>query len=312
MPTQISSKMPSEILIEFAAAPDVPLRLAEIAERIGVQIQRSKERLGSKGLFESTQKKADGSPVSSVDLAAHASLVEELQKLSEPFSGFPIVSEEDSLRLEPEEIREKRCRFFWLVDPLDGTRDFLGGEETYAVVIALMSLSESGIMRPEFGVISTPEFEGGSTWFGGSGTGLSKKPYGSSLVSQVLTREPVEKPPRVLGSRSIPSSRIQKLYELFQVTSVTRLGSAIKFALIAEGRFDLYPRLGPTSEWDTAAGHALLNSVGGELFDLTTKRVVAYGKNRWENNAFLAAGCNGQYEKEIERLHSLLFTTSKS
>lgn len=303
----------------FAATPDIPLRIAEIAERVGREIKDSKERLGPHGLAQSTLRKSDGSPVSSVDLAAHSTLIREIKSLPSPFCNFDIVSEEDTILMDPEQVRsamrsQKLSRqgpsCFWLVDPLDGTRDFLNNETTYAVVMALMSMEHDGRFRPQFGVISAPEFEGGSTWWGGESLGLSRKSFGVDTILQFPLRDGLARPPRVLGSRSIPSSRIQKLYDLFHVSEVTRLGSALKFALIADGRFDLYPRLGPTFEWDTAAGHALLRAVGGELIDLTTKSAVQYGKLRWENNGFLALGFESQFEVEIEILHSQLFTKS--
>jgi 3'(2'), 5'-bisphosphate nucleotidase len=107
---------------------------------------------------------------------------------------------------------------------------------------------------------------------------------------------------RILGSRSIPGHRMEQLYKFWGSTDVTRMGSAIKFALIAEGLFDVYPRFGPTAEWDTAAGQILLESAGGGLYSLSTGQPMVYGKKSWSNGGFLAARTTALLETWVPRI----------
>lgn len=256
--------------------------------RVAAAIFEAKQRIGLETIRREAKPKGDGSPVTGLDHLAHRLLIDEIATWPEPYSSIAIVSEEDEVLRTPEDVCREES-LFWLMDPLDGTRDLLAGEATYAMVIALMAV-RAGAVRPLFGVIAAPEFEGGTTWGGGASTGLHVHRNGKTHLSGVVTREPIGDPVRVLGSRSIPSEKMKQLYELFGTPSIERLGSAIKFGLIAEGRFDVYPRLGPTSEWDTAAGQALLETTGGALWSLEHKDVMTYGKHRWENSGFLAVG----------------------
>lgn len=273
--------------------------------RVAAAVLEAKRRLGLEAIRREAKQKADGSPVTELDYLAHRLLVDEIASWPEPYSSIVIVSEEDEVLRAPEDV----CRddsLFWLMDPLDGTRDLLAGEATYAMVVALMAVC-AGAVRPVFGVIAAPEFEGGTTWAGGAGVGLHVHRAGRDHFRGAVTREPIGDPVRVLGSRSIPSEKMKQLYELFGTPSIERLGSAIKFGLIAEGRFDAYPRLGPTSEWDIAAGQALLETTGGALWSLEHKDVMTYGKPRWENSGFLAVGLAGSetlpFSTPLDALH---------
>lgn len=273
--------------------------------RVATAILEAKQRIGLETIRREAKPKGDGSPVTELDHLAHRLLLEEISTWPEPYSSIAIVSEEDEVLRAPEDV----CRedsLFWLMDPLDGTRDLLAGEATYAMVIALMAV-RAGAVRPLFGVIAAPEFEGGTTWGGGIGAGLHVHRAGKARLSGVVAREPIGDPVRVLGSRSIPSEKMKQLYELFGTPSIERLGSAIKFGLIAEGRFDAYPRLGPTSEWDIAAGQALLETTGGALWSLEHKDVMTYGKHHWRNSGFLAVGLTESetpvFEAPLEALH---------
>jgi len=269
--------------------------VAEAVERVASLVLAEKKRLSTQPVESFTRRKIDGSPVTTVDLLAHTELIRELKAISEPYSDLPIVSEEDTEIPDPSRFQSHSIElarpYFWLIDPLDGTRDFIGGEETYAVVVALMRMGKDG-MRPCFGVISAPEFDSGTTWWGGPELGVHVKRGAGrlSVSSEVKVRPPTPEKLRVLGSRSKPSARLLKLYDLIGATEITRLGSALKYALIAEGRSDLYPRFGPTSEWDTAAGHALLLAMGGDLIDLRTQKSLSYGKPGWTNSGCLAVG----------------------
>ena len=249
---------------------------------------------GFRSIQSASESKGDGSPVSSADRASHEALVRELSMIS----SFPIVSEEEPAGV-PDLASVIESPFFWLADPLDGTRDFLAGEKTFAVSLALMQVS-NGVVRPYFGCIADPTAQ--TTWWGSRETPLTKRIDGEE-VDLPPTRKPGS-PIRVLGSRSIPSDRMQSLYDFWKVTEITRLGSALKFALIAEGSFDVYPRFGPTSEWDTAAGQLLIEISGGELASLRTGKPMAYGKPSWLNDGFLAMSSEELMQEWLPQVRS--------
>lgn len=276
-----------------ATAPDVYSKLAETvgrsfadfsaaaataAEATGDAIATLVQTKGLPAIRETTELKIDGSPVSEADRLAHQVLTKALRELS----SFPIVSEEDpSGPLPPNEAI--RSEFFWLADPLDGTRDFLAGETSYAVALALMHSGDDGV-KPILGCINEPLKR--TTWWGGNRQ-LYKR--SSGVTESVATAASAPHAPlRILGSRSSPNARMQALYDLWGISNITRLGSALKFAMIAEGSYDVYPRLGPTSEWDTAAGQAMLEACGGGVYALATAGPLTYGKTGWRNSGFVA------------------------
>ena len=249
------------------------------AEYAGAAILQVVQDSGFGSVRSAAELKEDGSPVSLADRASHTELTKRLKAIG----PFPIVSEEEPGGV-PSLESVRNHPFFWLADPLDGTRDFLAGEKTYAVSLALMCIHE-GRVAPYFGAICDPNQE--TTWWGSRETPLIKRVH-SDEVDLPPARKGEGLPLRVLGSRSIPSERMKMLYEFWNVSEVTRMGSALKFALIAEGSYDVYPRFGPTSEWDTAAGQLLLEISGGGLNSIETGNPMQYGKTDWINQGFLA------------------------
>lgn len=260
---------------------------------------------GFRSIQNASEAKSDGSPVSSADRASH----ETLRKYLKAISPFPIVSEEDPDGVPPLS-KVVEYPFFWLADPLDGTRDFLAGEKTFAVSLALMHVArdenQSPVISPYFGCICDPTER--TTWWGSRETQLTKRRDGEVIeLPEPTVGEPgIDRDLRVLGSRSIPSERMLQLYEFWKVKEITRLGSALKFALIAEGSFDVYPRFGPTSEWDTAAGQLLLEITGGGLSSIETGRPMQYGKPEWRNNGFLAMGSEKLMETWLPQIRARL------
>ena len=144
-------------------------------------------------------------------------------------------------------------------------------------------------ITPYFGCIADPTLE--TSWWGSRDTPLTKRIHSEQveLPSAVNGFASANVKLRILGSRSIPSDRMAALYKFWDVGEITRMGSALKFARIAEGSFDAYPRFGPTAEWDTAAGQLLLEITGGGLYSLETGQPMSYGKPLWRNHGFLAA-----------------------
>lgn len=218
------------------------------------------------------ERKADDSPVTAADRASNALLLDGLARLT---PGLPVLSEEG--RLWPYEQR-KDWQSYWIVDPLDGTRDFVAGRDEYAVLLARI---ESG--RPVLGLIHAPAR--GVSYYGGPGLGAFKMtPEGPRPIHTNKHSGPDG--PVVLHSRS---HRTPKLDAYLQDLPHSRvpMGSGLKFGLLAEGVGQLYPCLHPTYEWDTAAGQALLEGAGGELVDLEG-RPLGYNKPELLNPSFLA------------------------
>jgi 3'(2'), 5'-bisphosphate nucleotidase len=219
--------------------------------------------------------KDDKTPVTEADLASERVIV---AMLAEAFPDIPVVSEETV----PAAGFESPADRFWLVDPLDGTREFVAKNGEFAVLIGLV---EHGV--PVLGVVHGPAI--GVTYTArGPGTAMRRK--GGGAWEKIETRTPAAAGIVVVHSRSHENSR--RLAEYFEGRAVlarTQCGSALKFGVLAAGDADFYPRFGTTMEWDTAAGQAVLEAAGGHVFGLEGKR-LQYGKPGLKNDGFLAWG----------------------
>lgn len=216
------------------------------------------------------QHKDDNSPLTEADLAAHQVICDGLRAL--PIQ-YPIVSEE-SCDIRWAE-RQSWSRY-WLVDPLDGTKEFIKRIGEFTVNIALIENGE-----PVLGVVYAPVLDALYTGERGGGAFLN-----GEAISVV---ESMPDTVRVVGSRSHPSPEtLDWLKALAKPYRLIPMGSSLKLCRIAEGKADLYPRLGPTSEWDTAAGHAVLNAAGGELVTLDGKPLRYNQKRDYLNPHFIA------------------------
>lgn len=222
--------------------------------------------------------KDDASPLTQADLAAHRLLVPALRALT---PGLPIVSEEQAQ--EPYATRRRWLRH-WLVDPLDGTREFVERSDDFTVNVALVHAG-----RALLGVVHVPV--GDVTYAGVVGHG-ARRQQGDAHAEAIGVRPPVGDELVVLASRSHLEARtrafLDGLAERHRVTLRQR-GSALKICLIAEGSAHLYPRLGPTMEWDTAAAHAVLSAAGGVLCEVGGQAPLRYGKADLRNPSFYAA-----------------------
>lgn len=213
------------------------------------------------------QAKADDSPLTQADLAANAILVEGLSRLT---PDIPIVSEESDPQSIP--VAER----FWLVDPLDGTRDFVARQDTFVVSVGLI---ENG--SPVYGVIYAPVF--GQTWWAAKGRGAFAEDQPIRNTSRRTSLI-------AAGSRSLRSERMEMFDQRFDIKEVLRYGSALKFCRLAEGEVDLYPRFGPTSEWDTAAGQLIAEEAGCKVLDVSSGQRLRYGKPGYLNaDGFMAS-----------------------
>jgi 3'(2'), 5'-bisphosphate nucleotidase len=220
--------------------------------------------------------KADASPVTEADVAAERILLPRLAKL---LPDVPAVSEEAQEGANA--LSEAGARF-WLVDPLDGTKEFVAKRDDFTVNVALV---EDG--RPMLGVVSAPAH---GLLFTAAGPGTARGGTLGGDLRPISARVPPADGIVVLTSRSHESSRKVSDYLDGKLVAERRLiGSSLKFCRIAEGAADLYPRFGPTSEWDTAAGHAVLDAAGGSVVNLDGTP-LRYGKERFLNAGFIARG----------------------
>lgn len=205
--------------------------------------------------------KPDGSPVTEADLAADAIIVDGLQRLR---PDVPVVSEERAIR----ESGAYTASFF-IVDPLDGTREFIAGHNDYTVNVALITDG-----RPLLGVIGAPAL--GLIWRGVVGMGAERLTLSKDAGWQAASRTPIRTRPRpdswiAAVSRSHLDSRTDAFIRRLGGATRLPIGSALKFCRVAEGAADIYPRLSAISEWDIAAGHAILEAAGGVVTDSNGK-----------------------------------------
>lgn len=219
--------------------------------------------------------KDDKSPLTLADKKANEVIVAALKK---NFPEIPILSEEG--KNIPYEVR-KNWEFFWLVDPLDGTKEFIKKNGEFTVNIALI---HNG--KPVAGVIYAPVLD--RFYFAKNGEGAFKREKGET--TKISGEKPKEgQALKVVASRSHPSPELEEYLETLTIDSFVAIGSSLKLCLVAEGKAHIYPRLGPTMEWDTGAGHAILNEAGCETLDVTTHKEMVYNKENLLNNYFIAS-----------------------
>ena len=223
----------------------------------------------------STKIKADGSPVTAADLGAENIIIPVLRDLT---PSIPIVAEE-SAATRALSITDENT--FWLVDPLDGTKEFINRRKDFTVNIGLI---RGG--RPVLGVVLTPY--DGLLWAGSETKGAFME-NAEGVREVISTRKPNEEKLTVVASRSHRSPELEDYIARLNVAKAISRGSSLKFCLLASGRADIYPRLGPTMEWDTAAGHAVLLAAGGRLTNFNGTP-FEYGKPNFKNDWFIAYG----------------------
>jgi 3'(2'), 5'-bisphosphate nucleotidase len=248
-----------------------------IARQAGAEINR----IYAQTLFAKAPQfvtKSDQSPLTSADLAAHH-IIEEGLRLVTP--EIEVVSEEGQ---DAHGIGREQS-IFWLVDPLDGTREFLSGNGEFTVNIALIVQGQ-----PELGVVVVPT-TGECFWGGLSFGSFFQGREDQQPVALKVTRSRPN-PWRVMASRSHLNDSTAALIERLGPVSLLQAGSSLKFCRMAQGQADIYPRLSPTCEWDTAAAQAVLEGAGGHVFDLNGKR-LRYGKPEVLNPSFIA--CTESY-----------------
>jgi 3'(2'), 5'-bisphosphate nucleotidase len=217
--------------------------------------------------------KSDNSPLTLADLAAHRLIVAELNKLT---PDIPVLSEEAADIPYSERSQWSR---FWLVDPLDGTKEFIKRNGEFTVNIALI---ENGI--PVLGVVYAPVLD--VCYYGSQSAGAYVQR--ADAAAQAVTAKPqmTGTPVKVVASRSHSDERTDALLKKLGDHECISMGSSLKLCLVAEGAANFYPRLGPTMEWDTAAAHAVVNAAGGAVCALDGND-LHYNKPDLHNPEFL-------------------------
>ncbi len=215
----------------------------------------------------SVDTKQDSSPVTEADIAAHHVLVAGLEHL---LPDTPVLSEESDIAPYHE---RKRWSRYWLIDPLDGTKEFIGRNGEFTVNIALIERNEAVL-----GVVAVPVSQ--TIYYGAKGVGaykINQEQINEGQAPQVIrVRDMAERLKQQQAIEVVASRRHggeamsqlkERLEQQFPTLDYKSMGSSLKLCLIAEGEADLYPRLAPTSEWDTAAAHAVVVAAGGEVLD---------------------------------------------
>ena len=226
--------------------------------------------------------KADESPLTQADLASNKFITDSIKKIS---PNIPILSEEEFVEWD---IR-KKWKKYWLIDPLDGTKEFIKKNGEFTVNIALIENN-----RPKLGVIYTPASN--ELFFSIKNSGsykilTDKKLNTLNNAKRISINKKISNKVKIIGSRSHSNPILEKwVNKNFNEFDILQKGSSLKFCLIAEGFADIYPRFGNTSEWDIAAGHIILEEAGGKLKSIENKEILYNEKENILNPDFFAYG----------------------
>jgi 3'(2'), 5'-bisphosphate nucleotidase len=220
------------------------------------------------------QTKSDHSPLTEADLFSHKAILEFLKKLT---PDIPIISEETENQIN---IKSSR---FWLVDPLDGTREFIAKTDDFSINVALV---ENNI--PILGIIYAPVFD--VSYYAIKNKGAFKKIANQTSEKIHVRKLNTELPIVIASRRHGDNQKLQEFFNKFKNYERLSRGSAIKFCLIAEGAADIYPRFGETFFWDTAAGQCIVEEAGGHVVDAKGKPLRYNGAPPYLNSYFFAIG----------------------
>ncbi len=254
-----------------------PEALLNIVQRIALGAGDITLNYYSEAGYQGAEVKGDGSPVTQADREAEAYIINGLKEIS---ADIPVVGEESHHLLDDVDLGG----YFWLVDPLDGTREFVKGGEEYTVNIALIHKGE-----PILGVIAAPVI--GEVYLAHRDLGAARWLEETDTLKSIRTRDVPARGNIVIVSKSRGSgTAMDQLLDNFKVDKKISRASSLKICAVACGKADIYPNIGETCEWDLAAGHAIIRAAGGDIFDMQG-HVITYGhKDRsFINPPFIAA-----------------------
>ena len=259
------------------ASSTLPLSITGLMpEIIRVATDAGREILEIYNSGFSIEHKDDKSPLTTADTASHNTICSYLSRLT---PRIPILSEESSSIAF---AARKSWNQYWLIDPLDGTREFIKRNGEFTINIALIENHQ-----PVLGVVHVPVT--GITYYASKDHGAWKQTNTETPIA-IKTRSANVNRLAVAGSRSHGSDRQQKFFEQLGNIEVYAIGSSLKFCLVAEGIVDIYPRFGPTSEWDTAAAQCIVEEAGGIVTDEELNPLLYNSKESLLNPNFLAIG----------------------
>jgi len=245
-------------------------QLVDISRRAGLTILEWYD--GDMGITQ----KADESPLTKADLASHELINAELTRL---WPDIPVLSEESADI--PWETRQS-WQEYWLVDPLDGTKEFINHNGEFTVNIALIQDHE-----PVMGIVYVPVT--GVCYFGARGYGAWRQDNDSPATA-IDVRQPAAEPAVIVGSRSHANPDLASQLNKLGPHDMVSMGSSLKFCRIAEGLADFYPRTGPTCEWDTAAAQAVVEAAGGQVVKIDGSPLGYNTKDIYLNPFFFVFG----------------------
>ncbi len=251
---------------------DINNSLLSLAIRASEEACREILQVYQSGDFQA-ESKGDNSPLTRADKQAHQVIASILES-----SGLPVLSEEGKAIPYAE---RKDWHYFWMVDPLDGTKEFLKRNGEFTVNIALIH-KDTAVL----GVVAIPVT--GEVFYAAQGTGAFVKR--ANGIASLAKRLPVDlKQPhlRVVASRSHMNDETRTFIKALQEPTLVSQGSSLKFLLLAENKADVYPRYAPTMEWDTAAAHIIMNEIGLKVLQLNEREELVYNKENLLNPHFL-------------------------
>lgn len=237
--------------------------------------------------------KEDKSPLTKADISSHNIIINSLKYLT---PSIPIISEEDCGIPLKERLDWKE---YWLIDPLDGTKEFIKRNGEFTVNIALIRKNE-----PVLGVINIPAMEK-IFWADGNNGSHSINADGKSIRMNV--KKDMEGSIKIAASRSHYNNKLDSILAELEDYELINVGSSIKFCLVASGEADIYIRFGPTSEWDTAAGEAIVKFAGGRVISTIGKQISYNKKESFLNPDFIVSKNNHLLEKILKKIELLDF-----
>lgn len=221
------------------------------------------------------ESKEDDSPLTKADKASHSAIVEYLGT-----TGIPILSEEGQ---EVSFKERNKWEYFWLIDPLDGTKEFIKRNGEFTVNIALINKN-----TPVLGVVTVPVQD--KLYYAIKGSGAFLEAFGETKQLRASSFSLDQAALRVVASRSHLNEETKEFMSNFKEPRIVSMGSSLKLISVAEGEADLYPRYAPTMEWDTAAAHIIVTEAGGSVTDSDGTHAIVYNKENLLNPYFLVQG----------------------
>ena len=245
-------------------------QLVDLSRRAGIAILEWYD--GDMGITQ----KADNSPLTKADLASHELITAELARL---WPEIPVLSEESA---DIPWGTRRNWQQYWLVDPLDGTREFINHNGEFTVNIALIQDH-----NPVLGIVHVPVTD--ISYFGARDFGAWRR-HGSEAAAAIDVRQPATEPVIIVGSRSHANPDLAGQLNKLGPHELISMGSSLKFCRVAEGLADFYPRLGPTSEWDTAAAQAVVEAAGGQVVKIDGSPLTYNTRETYLNPFFFVFG----------------------